>query len=127
VLGLPEVIGLADATGAYEAVSVRNGGREVCADAPPETGLDRACKFVYPTSFKIRAGQSVRIELNGSWWSAGDAENSPSPSPTACAATIADVNRAEFPFPSGSIEFSWDTVLDEVCTSSPSLSVALAK
>jgi hypothetical protein len=128
VLALPKIIGLAAATGPFEAVRVPNGGHEVCRKAAPGTGLDRECKYVYPTSFMVRSGQSVRVVLGASWWN-GDRDENGKPlfSPPPCVDPISDVTRAEFPFASGSIEFGWDTVLKEVCTSPTSVSMEVEK
>ena len=121
VLALPKVIGLAAASGLFEAVEVANLGQEICKKAAPGTGLDRECRFVYPTSFQVQSGQTVTIELNASWWLGDSASQTPPP----CAGTISNVTRAEFPLASDAIDFDWDTTVEEVCTSPTSMSVTV--
>jgi hypothetical protein len=121
VLELPQVVGFADQTGAFQAVEVGNLGQEVCKNAPPGAGVDRICNDVYPTSFQVKSGQTVTIEFNASWYNG----NNPGFTPPPCAGTVSDVTRAEFPLASGSIEIAWDTALLEVCTSPSSVSVTV--
>ena len=121
VLELPQVVGFADQSGAFQAVEVGNLGQEVCKNAPPGAGVDRICKDVYPTSFQVKSGQTVTIEFRASWYNG----NNPGFTPPPCAGTVSDVTRAEFPLASGSIEIVWDTALAEVCTSPSSVSVTV--
>lgn len=117
-LAVPEVIGLAAEASPFVAVRVPNLGNDVC--------VKNACKYVYPTSYKIPAGSSLRILLNASWWvgwTSDFGETPPPPSP--CPDSLTRVHRALFPLASGSIEIEWDTVLEEVCPSPSSVSVGV--
>jgi len=117
VLELPKVIGFADQSGPFQAVVVPNMGQVTCKD----TAAGRECKYVYPTSFQVKSGQTVTIEFNASWFNG----NNPGFAPPPCAGTVSDVTRSEFPLASGSIEIVWDTALLEVCTSPSSVSVTV--
>lgn len=121
MLTLPTVIGFADPSGPFQAVEVGNLAQQVCTKAPPGAGVDRVCKFVNPTSFQVKSGQTVTIEFNASWVN-GD---NPGLTPPPCAPTISDVTRAQFPLASGSITIEWDTALGGVCGSPPSVSVTV--
>ncbi|MGH2464746.1 MAG: hypothetical protein ACRDGI_04730 [Candidatus Limnocylindrales bacterium] len=104
VLALPRVIGLAAAQGPFVSASIGNLGVEVYAN-----GVGRT---VYPTSFTIPAGGSVRILFNAFW----QVETlSGSPAPPDCSSPLSGINRAEFPFASGAVDIDWITPLDEVC------------
>jgi hypothetical protein len=115
VLVVPKLVGLAAATAPFAEVSLRNAGQESCVNS--------TCRTVYPTSFKIRSGQSVRIELRA-WWP-DSYSSSATPLPPLCAHPINDVTRAEFPLASGVIEFKWDTVFHQVCASAGTVGVTL--
>jgi hypothetical protein len=121
VLALPTVIGFASPSGPFQAVEVGNLGQEVCKKAPPGAGVDRTCKYVNPTSFRVKSGQTVTIEFNAWWWSGDIADHTPPP----CPGMISGVTRAEFPLASGSIDIVLDTALGEVCGSPPSVSVTV--
>jgi hypothetical protein len=116
VLALPKVIGVASATGMFEALDVPNMGHQVCSNG--------ACRYVYPTSFEIRSRQSVKVVLNTWWWSAySDTATEPTPPP--CGGPTEDVTRAEFPLASGSIEIDWDIVVQEVCSSPVTMNMTI--
>jgi hypothetical protein len=121
VLALPTVIGFAGPSGPFQAVEVGNLGHVVWEKAPPGAGVERLGHYVYPTSFPVKSGQTVRIEFNASWFN-GDY---PGFTPPPCAGTISGVTRAEFPLASGSIIIEWDTAFGEVCGSPPSVSVTV--
>jgi hypothetical protein len=115
VLAVPKVIGLAAATGPFAAVSLPNAGQQLCVNS--------ACRTVYPTSFKIRSGQSVRIQLRAWWpWLYGASATPPRP---LCAHPIDDVTRAAFPLASGVIDFRWDTVFHQVCSSAGTVGITV--
>ena len=115
VLAVPKLIGLAAATGPFVEISLSNAGQDVCVNS--------ACRYVYPTSFKIRSGQSVRIQLRAWWpWFYGA---SATPPPPLCAHPIDDVTRAEFPLASGVIEFRWDIVFHHVCSSAGTVGITV--
>jgi hypothetical protein len=116
VLAVPKTIAMAGATGPFVAISLRDAGQQVC--------VDNACKEVYPGSYKVPSGQSVRIELRAYWPSD---PTSSSPPPPACADPITNVTRAEFPFASGSIEISWDIPFREVCSSAGSVAITVGR
>lgn len=112
-LAVPKVIGVAAATGPFAELSLPNARQPVCVKS--------VCGYVYPTSFKIRSGQSVRIQLRPWWpWLYGA---SATPPPPLCAHPIDDVTRAVFPLASGVIEFRWDTVFHEVCPSAGNVGI----
>jgi hypothetical protein len=118
LLALPKIVGVAAMTDLFERIAMPNLGHDVCAN--------QACRYVYPTSFKIRAGQSVRIVLNASWWNPVNSESAtPPPPPPPCASSIRDVNRVEFPLASGNLVIHWETVLREVCLSPASVSMGV--
>ena len=123
VLALPTVIGFAGPSGPFQAVEVGNLGQEVCKNAPPGAGVDRMCKYVNPTSFRVKSGQTLTIEFNAWWWY-GDFAN-PGFTPRPCPGIISGVTRAEFPLASGSIDIVLDAALGEVCGSPPSVSVTV--
>lgn len=114
VLAVPKTIAMAGATGPFVAINLRNAGQQVC--------VDNACKDIYPASYKVPSGQSVRIELRAYWPSD---PTSASPPPPACAHPITNVTRAEFPFASGIIEITWDITFHEVCPSAGSVGITV--
>jgi hypothetical protein len=101
VLRLPTMIGVASATGPFEAVSVENAGTAT-------------------TSFKIRSGQSLSVVI-GAWWPVNKQPDPANP----CAGAINNVTRAEFPLASGSIDIDSGTTFFEVCPSPATMSVAV--
>jgi hypothetical protein len=114
-LAVPKFVGLAAATGPFAEVSLPNAGQDSCVNG--------ACRTVYPTSFRIRSGQSVRIELRAWWRDSYSA--SATPPPPLCAHPLNDVTRAEFPVASGVIAFKWDTVFHEVCSSAATVGITV--
>lgn len=117
-MAVPNEIGLAAEAGPFVAVRVPNLGNSVC--------VNDACEYVYPTSYDIPAGTSLRILLNASWWvgwTTDTGETPPPPSP--CPDVLTGVHRALFPLASGSFEIDWDTTLEVVCTSPSSVSVGV--
>lgn len=96
VLKVPAMIGVAPATGPFEAVRVNNVGHEVC--------VNNACHYASPASFRIRAGQSLTIGFDVSWWAdAGDANGTSLPTAPPCPGALHDVTRVEVPLASGVI------------------------
>lgn len=117
-LAVPDVIGLAGEAGPFVAVRAPGLGNNVC--------VNDACKYVYPTSYDIPAGSSLRIVLNASWWVrwTSDTGETAAPPPP-CPDSLSSVHRALFPLASGSIEIDWETTFDEVCPSPSSVSVGV--
>jgi hypothetical protein len=100
VMRLPSVIGVATATGAFQAVAVRNTGIAI--------------------SWNSGAGESVPIVLSASWPVGGQPLFSARP----CADPIDDVTRVEIPLATGTIELDLPITLHEVCSSPASVSMS---
>jgi hypothetical protein len=105
VLALPEVIGVASATGPFESVPVTRSG--------------------IATSLASDAGGNVQVVIRSSWWIEVRDSNGNLIGPGPCANPIASISRIEFPFASGSTEIDLPTTWRDVCSSPPSVSVAL--
>jgi hypothetical protein len=103
-LALPKVIGLAGSIGPFTAATVGNLGGESCSNGK--------CVNIYPTSFSIRAGASVRISINAFWSDAALFGASAAPD---CASPLHDISRALFPIATGQIEIDWHPALADVC------------
>ncbi len=115
VLQLPATIGVASATGGFEAASVEDNGTESA------TGENSPAQ-----SARIRSGGSVSLVL-GAWWQAApqQAENgTPVPVPP-CLHPISNVTRIQFPLAAGTIEIELPTVFNEVCASPASMSLTI--
>jgi hypothetical protein len=100
VLRLPEMIGVASASGPFEAVRVENAGTA--------------------TSYTIHSGQSLSVVL-GAWWPVNKQPDPRYP----CAGALSDVTRAEFPLASGSTKIDLGTTYYEVCPAPPTMSVTI--
>jgi hypothetical protein len=114
VLAVPKTIAMAGEPGPFVAIDLANAGQQVCTNSD--------CEFVYPQSYEVPAGQSIRIDLRA-WWPS-DPAAVPSPRPM-CAQPITDVTHAEFPFASGVIQFTWDTPFHEVCPSAARIAITV--
>lgn len=111
VLSVPAMIGVASATGPFQAVRANNIGYEVCVNS--------ACHFVSPPSYAIRSGQSLTIGFGVSWWvGANDENGSPYPAPP-CPGAVDDVTRVEFPLASGAITINLESAIPEAGSSVP--------
>ncbi len=127
VLAVPAMIGVASATGLVQAVQVNNIGYDVC--------VDDACQFVSPPSYEIRAGQSLGIALDASWWVGGYDENgAPIDTPPPCPGAVNDVTRVEIPLASGALTIDLETAVrvpessvpwQEVCAGRDSISLSI--
>jgi|SRR5579862_2186796 len=96
VLVLPKFIGVANAGGAFQAVSVLNGGTA--------------------TSFPVKGGKTAKIVLGDLWYIASSFTQA-GRTPPPCQASTADVTRALFPLAAGTIQVSWSTPWQTVCLS----------
>lgn len=106
VLELPEMIGVAAATGPFHAVPVIRTGTA--------------------TAWASESGQSLPIVIGASWWvGVRDANGNPVRSAPPCADPIFDVTRVELPFAFGSTVIDLPTTWHEVCSSPASVSVTL--
>ncbi len=104
VLNVPAMIGVASATGPFQAVRVNNIGYPVCVNS--------ACHYVSPPSYKIRPGQSLTIGFSVSWWTGGNDENGlPVDTPPPCPGAVSDVTRVEVPLASGAITIDLETAV----------------
>jgi hypothetical protein len=104
VLNVPDKIGVASATGSFQAVRVNNIGYEVC--------VNDACHYASPPSYKIRAGQSLTIGFDVSWWAGTDDANGMSlPTAPPCRGAVNDVTRVEVPLASGAITIDLETAV----------------
>jgi len=118
VLNVPAMIGVASATGPFQAVRVNNVGYKVCGNS--------ACHYVSPPSYKIRSGQSLTIGFDTSWWvGANDANGMPLYTAPPCPGAVKDVTRVEFPLASGAVMIDLGTVWREVCASPVSVSITV--
>jgi hypothetical protein len=127
VLNVPAMIGVASATGPFQAVRVTNIGYEVC--------VNNACHYVSPPSYKIRPGQSLTIGFDVSWWvGATDVNGMPWYTPPPCPGAVRDVTRVEVPLASGAIMIDLETAIrvpessvpwHEVCASRDSISLTI--
>ncbi|HEY5435042.1 MAG TPA: hypothetical protein VIK13_07400 [Candidatus Limnocylindrales bacterium] len=118
VLNVPAMIGVASATGPFQAVRVNNVGYKVCGNS--------ACHYVSPPSYKIRSGQSLTIGFDVSWWvGATDANGMPFETPPPCPGAVRDVTRVEVPLASGAITIDLETVWREVCAARDSISLTI--
>jgi hypothetical protein len=100
VLEVPAMIEVATATGPFEPVPVDNAGTAV--------------------SYTVGAGQAISIELRATW-----AFPTAGATPGPCGDSVIDVARAEFPLASGTIHIEFGTVWREVCSSPPSVAIAI--
>ncbi len=100
VIRLPKVVGVAGPDGRVLAVSVVNAG--------------------HATSFNIKAGQALAIEL-GAWWPLPNAPNLA----TWCKDPVLGVTRASFPLATGVIAFDLGITVRLVCPSPASMSVTV--
>ena len=106
VLDLPEMIGVAAATGPFHTVPVTKSGTV--------------------TAWASESGQSLPIVIGASWWvGARDANGNAVGSAPPCADSIFDVTRVELPFAVGSTVIDLPTTWHEVCSSPASVSVTL--
>jgi hypothetical protein len=106
VLDLPEMIGVAAATGPFHPVPVTKAGRV--------------------SAWASESGQSLPIVIGASWWvGARDANGNAVGSAPPCADPIFDVTRVELPFAVGSTLIDLPTTWHEVCSSPASVSVTL--
>ena len=104
VLNVPLMIGVASATGPFQAVAVNNIGYQVC--------VNNACHFVSPPSYKVRSGQSLTISLIVSWWAGANDENgTPLYTPPPCPGAVRDVTRVEVPLASGAITIDLESAV----------------
>jgi hypothetical protein len=127
VLNVPAMIGVASATGPFQAVRVDNIGYEVC--------VNNACHYVSPPSYKIRSGQSLTIGFDVSWWvGANDVNGMPLDTAPPCPGAVKDVTRVEVPLASGAIMIDLETAIrmpessvpwHEVCASRDSISLTI--
>jgi hypothetical protein len=102
VLHLPATIGVASATGPFQAVRVLNAGTV--------------------TALSATSGGNVSIVLGASWpipWMLAQLQETPPP----CAGAISDVSRVEIPLASGSLQIDLGTVWPEVCPDPGSVSL----
>jgi hypothetical protein len=110
VLQLPEVVGLASGTGEVQ---------------PMRVTITRG-----HTSLTIEPGESLTIVLGDHWWSGvyNESGETALPAPR-CDGAITGIDRAEFPFASGSIAIAWDKpwVWREVCADPPSGTLAVER
>lgn len=114
VLHLPAVIGVASATGPFEAVSALDAGTESA------TGVNSPAE-----SARIRSGRSLSIVL-GDWWRIDTLTDNGTPVPAPpCLNPISDVTRVEFPLATGSLQVDLPTVLRQVCSSPASMSLTI--
>jgi hypothetical protein len=115
VLHLPAVIGVAPATGPFEAVSVEDNGTESA------TGENSPAQSV-----RILSGRSLSIVL-GAWWridTLRPENGTPFPAPP-CLNPISDVTRVAFPFATGRIQIDLPTVFNQICSSPASMSLTI--
>ena len=106
VLDLPEMIGVAAATGPFHPVPVTKAGRV--------------------SAWASESGQSLPIVIGASWWvGVRDSSGNPVRSAPPCADPIFDVTRVELPFAIGSTLIDLPTTWHEVCSSPASVSVTL--
>jgi len=106
LLDLPEMIGVAAATGPFHAVPVTKGGTA--------------------TAWASESGQSLPIVIGASWWvGVHDASGNPALSAPPCADPIFDVTRVELPFAVGSSLIDLPATWREVCSSPASVSISL--
>ena len=127
VLNVPAMIGVASATGPFQAVRVNNIGYPVCVNS--------ACHYVSPPSYKIRPGQSLTIGFSVSWWTGGnDANGTPLYTAPPCPGAVRDVTRVEVPLASGAIVIDLESAVripessvpwHEVCTARDSISLTI--
>ena len=114
VLHLPAVIGVASATGQFEAVSAFDVG------TVSATGENSPAQ-----SSTIRAGHSLSIVLGASWYVDTLTNNgTPVPAPP-CLNPISAVTRVAFPLATGSIQIALPTVFQQVCSSPASVSLTI--
>jgi hypothetical protein len=106
VLDLPEVIGVAAATGPFHAAPVSKPGPA--------------------SAWASESGQSLPIVIGASWWvGVRDSSGNPVRSAPPCADSIFDVTRVELPFAVGSTLIDLPTTWHEVCSSPASVSITL--
>jgi BNR/Asp-box repeat len=104
VLDLPEMIGVAAATGPFHSVPVSKAGTA--------------------TAWASGSGQSLPIVIGASWWvGVRDENGNPVGSAPPCSDQIFDVTRVELPFAFGSTLIDLPTTWHEVCSSPASVSV----
>ncbi len=103
VLRLPATVGVASATGPFQALPVEGGGEAV----------------------DIAAGQSLSLVVRGWWWTGWTSDTGQTPSPPPCANPVSDITRIEFPLASGTIEIGFTTAWHQVCTEPVSASVSV--
>ena len=102
MLNLPATIGVASATGPFQAVRVLNAG--------------------VVTAFSVPAGGNVSIVLGDSWFiPSAFAQSGRTPPP--CTDGISDVTRVEIPLASDSLQVELGTVWPEVCPDPASVSL----
>ena len=114
ILHLPALIGVAPATGAFEAVAV--------GDAGTENGTGG---YTPAMSAKIPSGRSLSIVIGAWWWSGARPDTgTPFPAPP-CAGPINEVTRVEFPLATGTLHIDLPVVLKQVCSSTASMSLTI--
>jgi hypothetical protein len=116
VLHLPAVIGVASATGPFEAVSVLDAGTESA------TGDNSPAQ-----SARVPSGGSLSIVLGASWWigmGMPPDNGTPVPAPP-CLNPISGVTRVEFPLATGSLQIELPTVFQQVCSSPSNTSLTI--
>jgi hypothetical protein len=104
LLGLPEMIGVAPATGPFTSVPVTRSG--------------------IATSWAADSGAGPRVMIAASWWTGAHDANGNAIGVGPCADPVVDVTRIEFPFASGSTVIDLPTTWKEVCSSPASVSIA---
>lgn len=114
VLAQPTILGMANASNAFEAVEVVNAGYRDCSGS--------GCRQVYPTSYEVAEGQTIRIALRVRWHWSDDPMNPP---PLDCDDPLVDVTRAQFPFSSGVHQMTWSTAFHQVCPRASSVGITV--
>ena len=110
VLHLPAELGVASATGQFQAIGVRGAGTTTATgDNSPKQ------------SVTIRAGQSLSIVLGDWWYSGAPLAGSPAP----CVSPINDIARIIFPLASGSLQIELPITFDRACSRPASMSVGI--
>jgi hypothetical protein len=104
VLAIPAIVALAGATGPYTAIGLSSEGQDVCVKS--------SCGTIYPSSYHVASGASIELSVRA-WW-AIDLDIATAPPPS-CTQPLLDVRRADIPFASGDVEFTWEIPLRQVC------------